>query len=368
VTRRILRVARGSRRGADVALAEGTNVIGREPTLCQVALDDEGVARRHAALTLDARGHVICTALDAEVWVGQRALPPGASMSMPDFLPLRCGQATLLVGPEGSDWRYSMVAAERSPNLRQHAGAALQHVRSVSPLAFAALLLGSMLLLGGSVGAAVSWLTAPQRQSGEHLARVQRWLLAVSPRGSELQLIVDEARQQLVVAGYVNTEREREALMAQVARHDDTPRTEVVSVERMLAALARVAQQQGLACQAAYRGGGRAACNNTLDDAAAAERLQLAAAAEVQGLRDLTLDVAEPPRAVAARVVERSPAKRRYAVLMSNKRGNQLIGPRGERWREGDAFDGMTIRRIELDQVVFARDQSELVLQLAQLN
>ncbi len=363
LARRNLHVARGVRRGAELALAAGGTCVIGAASACDLVLRDEGVAQRHCALTLDARGRVTCTALDASVWVGQRQLPPGATMAMPDFLPLRCGRVTLLIGPEGSDWSFSTVAAESSPGMWERTAAGLQRVSSASPAAFAALLLGSTLLVGGSVWATVSWLTAPQRWTEDNVAGAQRWLLSVSPRGSELQLVLDDSLQQpLVVTGYVSTERQREALLNVMPNRGAAPRAEVVSVEQMLAALAQVARRQGLACEAAYHGAGRVACNNEIADEAAAERLRIAASSEVAGLRELALAVTPPPP------VQRAAAgSRPYSVLMSNLRGNQLIGPGGRRWSEGDAFDGMTIRRILFDQVVFERDRGEVVLALGQL-
>jgi hypothetical protein len=312
---RTLHVARGAQRGADLPLAAGrTCVIGSHAS-CNVVLDDDGVAPRHCALTLDARSHVTCTAFDEAVWVGQRELPPGASMAMPDFLPLRCGQATLLVGPEGSDWSYSLEAARSAPGLRQRAGDGLERVRAARPAVFAALLCASTLLVAGSVWGAVSWLTAPSRLAPANLSQAQRWLLSVAPRGSELQLIVDETRQQLVIAGQVATEAEREGLAAAVARRGDGWAVEVVSAE--------------------------AAGNAVLAPVVGA----LANTAVVRAV--------EPVR--------------RFAVIMSNLRGHQIIGPAGERWREGDAFDGMTIRSIRFDHVVFERERRPVVLYLPYL-
>ena len=366
VTRRTLHVARGQRRGADTPLVPGSQcVIGSSALHCDAVLGDRGVARTHCALAVDARARVTITALDASVWVGQRELPPGASIAMPDFLPLRCGEATLLVGPEGSDWSFSMVAAERAPGLSQHASAAVRRVRAASPLAFAALLLGSALTVAGSVWGAVSWLTAPHDMGQADFARAQRWLLTVSPPGSELQLIVDDASQRLVVAGYVSTEQQRSALESAIARQAGTLRPEVVSVEDMLASLGRVARKHGLACEAAYRGAGRVACGNEIKDPRAAEELRAAVAMRVTGLRELSLQVAAPPADVAK--ARSGTGARTFAVLMSNRRGNQLVGPAGERWHEGDIFDGMTIRRILFDQVVFERDRDEVVRYLAEL-
>jgi Inner membrane component of T3SS, cytoplasmic domain len=365
ITGRTLHFAQGLQRGVDVPLIAGsTCIIGSSPLLCTVVLRDEHVARRHCTLSLDARGHVTCTALDAPVWVGQRELPPGASMVMPDFLPLRCGRATLLVGPDGSDWSFSMIAAESAPGLRHRTEATLRRVRASNPPAFAALLIGSLAVAAGSVWGAVSYLAAPLRLPLDNMVRAQRWLQSVAPSGSELQLIADDNSGRWVIAGYVPTARQREALEAAMMRSADAPRSEVVAVEQMLAAVEKRAQREGLACAAAYRGAGRAECSQAIENAAAADRLR-AASSRVDGLRELSLRVAAPQ--TVAKAPKRADGGRKFSVLMSNKRGNRLIGPAGEGYREGDTFDGMTIRKIMFDQVVFQRDKDEVVLYLAQL-
>jgi hypothetical protein len=315
VTRRSLHIARGAQRGADLPLAASrTCVIGADATRSDIVLRDEGVAPRHCALALDARSHVICTALDAPVRVGQRELPPGASMAMPDFLPLRCGRATLLVGPEGSDWSYSLSAASSAPSLGERAGDGLQRVRAARPTVFAALVCASTVLVAGSVWSAVSWLTSPSGPAPASLSQTQRWLLSVAPRGSALQLVFDETQQRLVVSGSVETEHEREQLALAVWRQGGGLVSEVVSRERARDEAAALAPATGAA------------------------------------------DVASP--ALPAR---------RFAVLMSSLRGRQIIGPGGERWREGDEFEGMTVRSIRFDHVVFERERSPVVLYLPQL-
>jgi hypothetical protein len=370
VASRTLHVARGLQRGNDLPLIAGSAcVIGASPEVCTVVLRDKGVAGRHCALTLDARGHVTCTALDGAVQVGQRALPPGASMVMPDFLPLRCGQATLLVGPEGSDWSFSMIAAESAPGLRQRVADRMQRVRASNPPAFAALLIGSLTVAAGSVWGAVSLLAAPLRTPADNMARAERWLQAIAPGGSELQLVADDNSPGWVVAGYVPTTRQRDALAATIQRQRVAPRAQVVAVEELLASLTRLATREGVACSAVYHGTGRAGCSNEITNAAAAGRLRNASA-RVPGLRELSLQVAAPKaaqRAVLAKAPPHAAGPRKFSVLMSNKRGNRLIGPAGEGYSEGDSFDGMTIRRIMFDQVVFQRGSDEVVLHLAQL-
>lgn len=361
---RVLHVARGVRRGADLALPPaGRCVVGASTAICDVALADDGVAPCHFALSIDGSGRVVCTALDAPLSIGRRELAPGASMVLPDFLPLRCGRCTLLLGPPESDWSFALRAAASASGLAERADGAIDDVRRAGPWALASLVLGSALLVTGSVWATVRWLGAPEPLS-DALASTQRWLLATAPRDGEIEVILDESRKRLVVAGYVRTEAERAALAAAVARRPGPVESEVVSAEALVASVARTARQQGLACEAQYRGAGRVACANPLREATAAQQLREVASARVEGLSELMLSVVEvPPAAPAARPA----ATRRYAVLMSNRRGNALVGPDGRRWAEGDLFDGMRILRIGLDEVAFERDQREHVVALGAL-
>jgi hypothetical protein len=375
---RTLHFAQGLQRGFELPLSAGDAcVIGSSPELCTVALLDEGVAGRHCALTLDLHGRVTCTAFDAAVHIGEHELPPGESMLLPDFAPLRCGQATLIVGPTGSDWSRSEEAASRAPGVWQRAGASLRRVRASHPIALLTVLIGSTGLLAGSVWGAINYLGAPPSLTVDNLDRAQQWLKTVAPAGSELQLIADESRQRLVVSGYVPTNYQRELMVATLAERPDAPRSEVFSVEQMLASVVRIAQLEGVACVVAYRGAGRANCTNEIADAAAADKLR-AASGQVAGLRELSLQVAAAaPVADGAGPVAALPSAmgcgrkgvsigRKFSVFMS-KKSNVLIGPAGEKYREGDVFEGLTIRKIMLDQVVFECDDSEYVFYVAQM-
>jgi hypothetical protein len=375
---RTLHVAQGVQRGVELPLSLGeTCVIGASTEMCSVVLLDDGVAARHCALTLDSHGHVSCTAFDAAVRIGERALPPGESMLLPDFAPLRCGEARLVVGPPGSDWTRSEEAAARAPGLWQRVGASLGRARASHPIALLAVLLGSTGLLAGSVWGAINYFGAPPSLTVDNLERAQHWLKTVAPAGSELQLIADESRQRLVVSGYVPTNYQRELLMATIAERPDAPRSEVFSVEQMLASVVRIAQLEGVSCVVAYRGAGRANCTNEIANAAAADKLR-AASGQVAGLRELSLQVAAaaPVADGGAPVAALPSAKgcgrkgvsigRKFSVFMS-KKGATLIGPAGEKYREGDVFEGLTIRKIMLDQVVFECDDSEYVFYVAQM-
>jgi hypothetical protein len=374
---RTLHFAQGLQRGVELPLSVGeTCVIGSSPEQCTVVLFDDGVAGRHCAVTLDGHGHVNCTAFDAAVRVGERALAPGESMALPDFAPLRCGDATLIVGPPGSDWSRTEQAVSRAPGAWHRVSASLRRARASHPIALAAVLLGSTGLLAGSVWGTVSYLGAPPRLSVDNMARAQQWLKSVAPAGSELQLIADENRQRLIVSGYVPSNYQRELVVAAISEQPDAPRSEVYSVEQMMASVVRLAQLEGVACVVAYRGAGRVNCTNEIADAAAANRLR-GASAQITGLRELALQVAPAPTADAGQPAPPvASAKgcgrkgvavgRKFSVLMS-KKGNMLIGPANEPYKVGDVFEGMTIREIMLDKVVFGCDDSEYVFYVAQM-
>jgi type II secretory pathway component PulC len=138
----------------------------------------------------------------------------------------------------------------------------------------------------------------------------------------------------------------------------------------------RMAQLEGVACVAAYGGAGRVSCTNDISNPAAADRLR-SAAAQVAGLRELFLQVsAATPAPPDAAVPVANNARgggpkgvaigRKFSILIS-KRGKHVIGPAGEKYGEGDVFDGLAIRSIALDHVVFERDGAEYVFYVAQM-
>jgi hypothetical protein len=375
---RTLHFAQGLQRGVDVPLETGSVcVIGASAEVCTLVLFDDGVAARHCALTLDGNGRITCTAFDAPLRIGERELKPGESMALPDLVPLQCGEATLLVGPEGADWSRPVAAASaEGAGLWARWTGALRNARATHPAMTLAVLIGGGGLLAGSVWGTVSYITAPLRLSVDNVARAQQWLRSVAPAGSELQLIADESRQRLVVSGYVPTNYQRELLVATIAEQADAPRSEVYSVEQMMASVVRMAQLESLACVAAYGGAGRVSCTNDISNAQAADRLR-SASAQVAGLRELSLQVSVPPATASNAVVPVAPnargggpkgvsVARKFSILIS-KRGKNIIGPAGERYSEGDVFDGLTIRSIALDHVVFERDQEEYVFYVAQM-
>jgi hypothetical protein len=377
---RALHFAQGLQRGVSMSLEPGSVcVIGASAESSTVVLLDDGVASRHCALMLDGTGRVTCTAFESAVRVGDRELKPGESMALPDLMPLHCGEAMLLVGPEDADWSRPLSAAPADG-----AGAwtrwigALRNARATHPATTLAVASATAVLLVGSVWGAVRYVTAPLRLSVDNVAEAQQWLKTVAPAGSELQLISDETRQRLVVSGYVPTNYQRELLVATVAEQAEAPRSEVYSVEQLLASVVRMAQLEGLACVAAYGGAGRVSCTNDIDKPQAADRLR-AASAQVAGLRELSLQVSAPPtvapNSAMVPAAGTSPVSqgakgvavgRKFSIFMS-KRGKHLIGPAGERYSEGDVFEGLTIRSIALDHVVFERDQQQYVFYVAQM-
>jgi hypothetical protein len=92
-------------------------------------------------------------------------------------------------------------------------------------------------------------------------------------------------------------------------------------------------------------------------------------ARDVPGLRVLDIDVNSPPTAVASAPPPAGAPPRltqKFSVLMFRNQ-RLLIGPYGERYREGEEFDGFKIDRIEIDKVTFARDGRQFDFYVAAL-
>jgi hypothetical protein len=95
-------------------------------------------------------------------------------------------------------------------------------------------------------------------------------------------------------------------------------------------------------------------------------------ARDVPGLRALQVSVVPPPAVAGAPppapVVASGPVRltQKFSVLMwRNQR--YLIGQFGERYREGEQFDGFKIARIDVDKIKFERDGKEFEFYVAAL-
>jgi Inner membrane component of T3SS, cytoplasmic domain len=380
VTPKSLRIVRGLQQGVEVVLAPGSAcVVGSQPQGCGVVLLDENVAARHFVLMSDGLGQVICTARDAPVRIDTRDLQPGESLVLADNQAVACGEAVLQIGPVGAGVPSLLTAAAAKPaaqRARERAAAALHRARVMHPVMLVLVLATAASLVVSAAYATVSMLASPRRLSIDDLGGAQQWLKGIAPAGSELQMVADEARQRLVVTGYVPTNYQRELVAASMSETGNPPHNEVVSVEQMMASLARMAQLEGVPCVATYRGTGRVGCTNEIVGADEAARLRTAAQ-QVKGLRDLQLQVAAPagpaPAAAASSVplVAEAPKppvslSKKFSVFMT-KKGSYLVGPAGERYAEGDMFQGLMVKKIELDRVLFEHEQREYAMYVTQM-
>lgn len=365
---RQLRILSGLHRGAEVSLDREQRCVVGSSGDCSVVLFDAQVAPRHCVIQLDDFG-LSCRALDAPVMLGERELAPGEVAKLDDLAPIRCGQAVLCAGPEGAQWpsEEALQAAPRMKPLQ-----AVRSLRQLNPYAlFATVLLGITCVIG------LAYAALSDREyeiTADRVAAARVWLESVAPEGSELAIGTDTLPgQQLLLTGYVSNEAHLQALLAASRRSSFAPRIEVYSVEDMKASMQRLSHLAQLPCEPRYDGGGQLACVDAVSSEFAASKLRMVSR-DVPGLRGLQVTV-QPPAVVAqaaAPLVEppaAQPAMRltqKFSVLMwRNQR--YLIGQYGERYREGEQFDGFTIHRIGVDKIMFERDGQQFEFYVAAL-
>lgn len=366
---RQLRILKGLHHGAAMELAVREQHLIGSDAQCAVVMCDSGIAPRHCVIGADDYG-MTCRALGGPVTIDGRQIKPGETRSLEDFAILQCGAATMSVGPAEGDWSIATRAMHAQANGPRSAMRSLQRL---NPYAlFAVMMLGIAAVIG------VAYATLSSGEAELVTSRVdaaRRWLRDVAPPGSELTVGVDSAGRGLLLAGYVLSSRQVQALYKASKSLRGGMRLDVHAVEDMLAGASRTAQLAGVECDPTYKGAGRIACRKRVANDTVAVRLR-GLARDVPGLRLLDVDVEAPPPpavVVASAPVEPPPPTagpprltQKFAVLMFRKE-RLLIGPYGERYREGDEFDGFTIERIEFDKVIFARDGRRFSFYLATL-
>ncbi len=363
---RQLRILSGVHRGADLALNDQERCLVGSAPQCSVVLFDSQVAPRHCLVQIDDFG-LTCRALDAPMTVGERKIAAGEVASLGDFVPVRCGEAAFAVGPQNGDW----TIAERALQPPKAKLQAVRSLRQLNPYAlFAMVLLGIL----GVIGLAYATLSEPTFElTANRIEEARAWLKRVAPSGSELAIGASTtSREELLLTGYVPTRQQADGLLSASRASGFAPRLEIYSVEEMLESVQRMSRLAQVECEPQYQGSGQFACATAVSSEAIAGKLRVLAH-DVPGLRALQVSVVPPPpAAVAAAPVATLPAEQparltqKFSVLMfRNKR--YLIGPWGERYTEGEQFDGFTINRIALDKIQFERDGREFEFYVAAL-
>lgn len=375
---RTVRVVQGLQQGAEFSFDSGLPCVIGSDASCTAVLLDENVAPSHCLLSIDERG-VRCTALDDSVRIGDSTLEPGATARIFDYQTIEIGSASFAVRPADEEWEQGLAKA----------GSLLARISPGGSLRSPNRWLGSAVLVvigfAASLSLAYAMMSPDRTEMTEARTREARqWLKSVAPVGSQLELEVD-SDHRLSVSGYVSTVYQRDLLAMSLRDSDYQARSDIHATEEIVAAVARLARLEGISCLAKDAGAGVVACANEVDTPEAASKLT-ALAQQVPGLKALNVQVkkgepvapaaplaaeAAPPAAPAVAAMEPPGAplrmSKRFSSILILKKNRWLIGAYGEKFAEGDEFNGIRIVKIELDQVEFQKGDRRYVFPLAAL-
>jgi hypothetical protein len=161
------------------------------------------------------------------------------------------------------------------------------------------------------------------------------------------------------------------SLLSATRGSDFAPRVEVYAIDEMTSSMERLLRLADLACELRYQGSGQFLCAEAVPSDSVAMRLRTVAR-DVPGLRALHVSVVPPPMVAAAPppapVVESGPVRltQKFSVFMWRNQ-KYLIGQFGERYREGEDFDGFKIARIDVAKIKFEREGKEFEFYVAAL-
>ncbi|HKE95686.1 MAG TPA: FHA domain-containing protein [Povalibacter sp.] len=369
---RHIRVLHGLHTGAEVELAPGTPLTIGSDTSCTIVLCDPGVSARHCVVTVDDYG-VTCRTLQGSLGVANRMLGPGGAIALEDFHPFHIGRAALSIGPAGQSADSRWLRLERAVQEHRPPGSGPARVlKRMNPYAlFAALVVG----IGGAISIAYATLSSTGPQfTAPTIDAARQWLQSVAPADSELSIGMNGA-QTLVLSGYVSSSGQREVLADAARRTPFNPRVDVYATDQLLESFARLSRLEGLDCEPHYRSGGHVVCASAAASDTAASALRRIAR-DVPGLTSLEVAVAvpDPPAAAPAAtapVPVSTPAApqltRKFSVLIYRQQ-RFLVGQFGDKYAEGDIFDGLKINHIDVDEVIFERDGRQYPFRVAALS
>lgn len=375
---RTVRVVQGLQQGAEFSFDSGLPCVIGSDASCTAVLLDEDVAPSHCLLSIDERG-VRCTALDDSVRIGDSTLAPGATARIFDYQTIEIGSASFAVRPAGEEWEKGLAKAGSLWASFAPGG----NLRSPSRLLGSAILV--VIGFAASLSLAYAMMAPDRTEMTEARTREARqWLKSVAPVGSQLELEVD-SDHHLSVSGYVSTAYQRDLLAMSLRDSDYQARSDIHATEEIVASVARLARLEGISCLAKDAGAGVVTCTNEVDTLEAASKLT-SLAQQVPGLKALNVQVkkgepvappaplvaeAAPPAAAALAVMAPAVAplrmSKRFSSILILKKNKWLIGAYGEKFAEGDEFNGIRIVKIELDQVEFQKGDRHYVFPLAAL-
>jgi type III secretion system YscD/HrpQ family protein len=353
-TTKQLRVLAGLHAGASVELQPGGSYTIGSDESCTVVLCDRGISPKHCLITLDEYG-ASCRALEKSVLVEDLKIGAGRVAAVDDYQVVHCGDVAIAIG--GGEPTDEARWTGLNARLQAQSGDSLaaRGNKRANPYVLMGMLLAGV---GGLATLAYATLSGPSSDmSPSRVEAARHWLKGIAPPASEL-FIGMETERSLLLSGYVPFAYQREALTTAARRSAFTPRIEIHAVDQMIASVSRLVQLQGLSCLPAYRTSGQLSCTNTVDSEQAANRLRQIAH-EVPGVTALHVLVKEQPKAATPAPPQPAPTTpaltRKFSVLMF-RNNRYLVGPYGERYSEGQSFDGLKIQRIGVDEVVFEHE------------
>jgi hypothetical protein len=322
-------------------------------------LCDAGIAQRHCAISIDEFG-TTCRALASGITIDGTALPVGAAATLADHQVLGCGPVALGVGEPDADW----AAIERSLGQRERRAQSPRALGRLNPWAlFATTIVGVTCALG------IAYAALSQREvtiTASRIEAARQWLARNAPAGSELAIGAQNgAANGLLLSGYVASNADARAVSTSALTSGFAPRIEIYESAAMVDGMARLAALANIPCEPAYISAGRIACTREIADETTAGHLR-ASARDIPGLTTLELRIAPPPPPPPAPAPAPGPLQitQKFSVLISGK-GRYLVGPYGQRYGEGEQYEGFVIRRIGLDEVIFGRDGQEYAFPVA---
>jgi len=231
-----LTVLSGLHAGATARLDGKSHVVIGRDMACDIMLRDVCIADRHVMLVI-LEGKLSAVALADAVKIDENELALGKSRTLRNGTKIALGETLIGIGLPGMDWADAPEETKSSFAMRTtQAGYRWlsdkplhRHISKLMILAIAGVCMMSALIVP-----LYQWTKHAHVpiQSDEALAHTLRQLL-VSLNAGHVEVVVNKARRNVVVTGYVQREDERVRIEAAIASARLKPVLRIFSAERI---------------------------------------------------------------------------------------------------------------------------------------